>query len=540
MYYLTEMLKWNEENGILLNKDLKKSIEKQRRIHTCGQYVYKKSVIDKAIGFVEENFYKTTGDLGLIKLFPCQKWWWEIMVGYYTKDDETLFNEIFLQIIRGAGKSTLMAPRILYGLMLDDKFGSESQVIAYDNEQAKHVFQQVLNQASVGGGLFEKMGNEHLLKTTKTGIAFTPLKNTFRKQTNDNNSVQGGNTFLNVFDEVHTYKNDVITHVNMGSRNKQKNWQSIYITSGGLTRGGLYDSLIERFTSEADFLNDRTFNFIYRLDDISEVSDENNWSKASPMSPFLPKIERVREQFELSKNDPIAQSAFLAMNMGLQMSDVSYYFNADEVAISDYDMREIWQGAQATVGIDLSSVGDLTSVAFYTEKDNLFYAHTLNFIPRRTYEKLDIQRKELYERFESQGGLFILDREYIRLEDVTDEFERFRDKYDLDTVAIGYDRHKYEAYKEYFDNNGFFDRDGERQRRINQGFALSDYIKLLKVRLEDKTVKHNQKILEWSLMNTSVKIGYSEDLRLYKQNVDDKIDPTVAVIMAMKAYMDVM
>lgn len=68
--------------------------------------------------------------------------WW----GYYTADGSALIEETLLTIIRGAGKSTLMAALEAYWLLYGGNYGGESWVIAYDNNQAEHVYGQIRNQ----------------------------------------------------------------------------------------------------------------------------------------------------------------------------------------------------------------------------------------------------------------------------------------------------------------------------------------------------------------------------------------------------------
>ena len=80
----------------------------------------------------------------------------------------------------------------------------------------------------------------------------------------------------------------------------------------------------------------------------------------------------------------------------------------------------------------------------------------------------------------------------------------------------------------------FFDVDGDRQQSIRQGFALSDVIKLMKDKLADKSLIHNSPLLRWSLLNFAVKVGSSGDLMPMKLNENEKIDPVVALIMALQ------
>ena len=249
------MLEYNKENGIIINKYIRRTIQKQIRIH--NKYIYRYDRVTQAIEWIEDNFYLTTGNLMKIKLHPVQKYWYELMLGYDMIDEKgvqvNLVNEIFLNLGRGSGKSSLMATRVLNWMILGGQYGGESLVIAYDNTQARHVFDQVRNQTEASDTL--RVYNENkIFKSTKQGLLFTSFKTTFKKQTNDTLRAQGGNSSLNIFDEVHTYGEDITESVNKGSRQKQDNWQSIYITSGGLKRDGLYDKLVERFKSEEEFI----------------------------------------------------------------------------------------------------------------------------------------------------------------------------------------------------------------------------------------------------------------------------------------------
>jgi len=139
MYYLNKMLEYNKENGIIINKYIRKTIQKQIRIHE--KYIYRYDRVTQAIEWIQDNFYLTTGNLMKIKLLPPQIWWYELMLGYDMIDEKgiqvNLINEIFLNLGRGSGKSSLMATRVLNWMILGGQYGGETLVIAYDNTQAK-------------------------------------------------------------------------------------------------------------------------------------------------------------------------------------------------------------------------------------------------------------------------------------------------------------------------------------------------------------------------------------------------------------------
>lgn len=536
MKYLNELREYNKSHNVKTCKAIERAFQKHERIHARaleGVYLYRPDVVETAIEFVENEFYKTTGDLELIKLQPAQKWWFELWFGYYTKDGSALINETFLNIIRGAGKSTILAAVEMFWLIFGGNYGGESWIIAYDNNQAEHVFGQVRNQITSGNGLFKMLGDTKQLKTTKTGIRFLPTKNEVRKATHDVSRLQGNNTSLNAFDEVHVYKEDVISAVNKGSRQKQKSWRSIYITSGGITRGYLYDDLITRFKSDEEFENDRSIGLIYQLDNAREVKDESNWSKAAPMIyGGLPKLESVREEYRIASGDNALQLQFLAYNMGIAVNDSAKYITPAESMCKEYDMDTVWSGADVVVGVDMSLTGDLTAVTFLTEVDGQMFAHCEALGSRNTLSQLpdDIAKKlELM----IGDGLTITDGAFITAHDVFEIVQTFAERYNCQFTFIGYDPSRYDNLRLLIDDY-FFDVDSDRQLAIRQGFALSDYIKLMKDKLADGSLIHNSKILEWSLNNFAVKVGTSGDYMATKLTNAEKIDPVVALVIALK------
>lgn len=533
MYYLNRMLDYNKENNILINDDIRRTIRKQIRIH--NKYIYRFDRVQQYIDWVEDNFYLTTGELKKIELIETQKWWVELMLGYDmidpVKGQVMLTNEIFFNLGRGSGKSSFMAPRALNWLIMSQQWGGEALVIAYDNEQARHVFEQVRNQ-TVASPLLRTYSEANIFRSTKQGLKFESFGTTFKKQTNDTLRAQGGNSSLNIFDEVHTYGDDITESVNKGSRMKQKNWQSIYITSGGTKREGLYDKMIARFTSEEEFYNDRSFDLLYRLPNVEEVKVKRNWTKALPLIGNIPTWEAVTKEYELAKGDPSLQIKFLAFSMGLAMQDTAYYFTAQDTELQDFDLS-VFKGQKTYVGIDLSLVGDLTSVAYICDVDGKTYTHNQSFSIRKQYEQLDQEQKDIWDEFINDGSLVLLDTEIINVSDIIPYINKFKKETGAKLKKVGYDPARYE-YLEQLIEKYFFDSRQENQKPIRQGFAMSEYIKLMKSKMMSKGLYFKQPLLRWAFNNTAIKLGGSKDLMYIKKLDKDKIDPTVATTMALE------
>ena len=544
MKYRDELIKYDKEHGIKHNKLIRRAFKKQEYIENHPDVKYKPEKVEHVINFIESQFRQTKGQLKPIKLQPTQKWWLEIIFGYYDKNDNILINEIFISIIRGAGKSTLMAAVVIAWMLLSDNYGGEGQVLAYDNKQADEVYGQVLRQLEAGGDVIQFLSKPEVVKIgkkaikvpeqlhkTRDGILFRYNNNSFHKQTNDESQVQGGNTVLNIFDEVHTYKKQIVKQVNMGSR-KQPSWRSIYITSGGITRGGQYDDLIAQFTSDDDFHDLHTFSFIYKLDDASEVNDEANWTKAAPMIGTLPTWDKVRREYNEAKGNPALQIRFLAYDMGLQTQDAAVYFlQPDEVAPTDYDMS-IWQNAEAYLGIDVSYSGDWSSVAFLTFNAGKWYVHTENVTTRSSIETSPDDIKEKVRTFEGKG-LTVIDADRIKAADIYKVASNFLDKYSIKVIKIGYDRYNYDELSDLMEVY-VPDPDNSLQVPIRQGYYLSESTNLMKQLLQEKRLIHTQKPLEWAFLNLTVKTGISGDIMIGKPSYYQKIDPVAALLFAME------
>ncbi|MDP0989517.1 terminase large subunit, partial [Klebsiella pneumoniae] len=89
----------------------------------------------------------------------------------------------------------------------------------------------------------------------------------------------------------------------------------------------------------------------------------------------------------------------------IQLQDVTYYFTRDEVQPQEFDLS-VFRGRKTYVGIDLSLVGDLTSIAYMTRlEDGTIYTHNQSFSTVNQYEGLDNDQKEVWNKFIEEGSV---------------------------------------------------------------------------------------------------------------------------------------
>jgi phage terminase large subunit-like protein len=528
MKYQLAYRQWIDETGRKVPNDFERiSFSKQAWIH--DKYPYNEERIEDAINWIQKYYYLTNPTVEPVKLEPPQKWWLEIIFGYDDEKGNPLIHEFFLNMGRGSAKSTFIAMVLEYMTIKYPVQKAENLIVAYDNLQARHVYDSIISQMQFSP-LIHILNKKRRFRTNRRGIIFDDKMNSIMVQTNDEKRAQGGASFVNVFDEVHTYQNNIVESVNTGSEMKRDYFLSIYITSGGTVRGGLYDEMLKRFEGEEEFHNPRSFACLYRLDSIDEIADSDNWSKALPLLDITPKKDAVQLKINNAKNSIDEQTRIAAFVFGLKMSSTSSFLTYEQSQESVYNFEDVWNGAEVTCGIDISLTDDLTAFAFRTVKNGMAYYHVMTFATEKKFSNLEDKQRFYYQKGLDEGSLFLTDKDFIDVNECFAYFDEFVQKHDISIQKIGYDPSRYEMLKDLFDKY-IFDKDDENQIRIRQGYAMSDYWKIF--RNEERI--HAQQFLTWQLLNVNVKVGFTGDVLAKKVGNDNKIDAGVASVMALEA-----
>lgn len=180
------------------------------------------------------------------------------------------------------------------------------------------------------------------------------------------------------------------------------------------------------------------------------MTDEANWTKAAPMLPGgLPKLEAVRDEYNIASRDNALQLQFLSYNMGVAVQDTTKYIMPEESARTDYDFDAVWTGAEVVLGVDLSLVGDLTALVFLTEKDGVMYAHVEALGSKNTLDKLPEAQATLLRNMEN---LTITQGAYITAPDVLDVLQQFVHRTNCQLTYIGYDPSRYDNLRQLIDD----------------------------------------------------------------------------------------
>ena len=180
-------------------------------------------------------------------------------------------------------------------------------------------------------------------------------------------------------------------------------------------------------------------------------------------------------------------------------------------------------------GVDLSSTTDLTCATLIVIKNGIRYVKQQYFIPTQKLEYKINDDKIPYDKWEKRGLVTLCDGAKIDYCDVTQWFLKMQDDLKINTLWVGYDPWNTQYWVEEMKNYGF------EMYEVRQGAkTMSNPMKQLEADLMDKIVNYNNNpILEWCLLNTSVKRDDNDNIRPVKgQKQRARIDGAVSLIIA--------
>lgn len=354
----------------------------------------------------------------------------------------------------------------------------------------------------------------------------------------------GFRSIFSSIDELHQHKdNKIYKALYNGTRALAETLVSMITTRGDKLNSFCKEmddyaiKILKGLATAEDFFVD-----IYCLDPTDDIWNPENWIKANPFLCTDP------EKFEVLKAD--AQTArdmggadlrdFLtkSLNMWVENTD-DQFINSEKWkecgsnrTIKDFTGQKCW------VGLDLSSGGDLTTIALeFPHEENgkeqyYFYSHS--FMPRGRLEEhieTDLAPYDLWEQMElitvtGGEGDFKNDYKFI-----IKQLKELRNEYDLEFLGIGIDPHNADGILSDLEELGCpVVIIPQSCKSLND--ATVD-IQLLCKSLSLEYDEHNE-LLTWSFVNASIVRNSFDEVKVDKKAGArfKRIDPVDACIDA--------
>ena len=364
-------------------------------------------------------------------------------------------------------------------------------------------------------------------------------------------SKEGGldDGFRSIFvslDEIHQMKsNAVYKALYNGQRSLDESLISMITTRGDQLNSFCKEiddyaiNVLKGTAIAEDFFAD-----IYALDEGDDIWDPANWPKANP---YLCTTESGRET--LARDAQTARDMggadlrdFLikSLNMWVQNTDDNFIDVEKWKECADARTLEDFRGKTCYVGLDLSSGGDLTTIALeFPEGDERLYWYSHSFMPRGRLEEhieTDLAPYDLWESKElltvtGGQGDFKNDFKFI-----IRHLRELKEEYELEFAAIGIDPHNADGILGDLEDFGCPVVVVTQSAR-NLHDATSDVQLLVK---SEKIAYHKEnELLTWSFANAAIVRNSFDEIKVDKKPRSrfKRIDPVDACIDAHYVYM---
>ena len=460
----------------------------------------------------------------LLTLEPWQCLFVCCIFGWLRKsDDKRRFRKVLLLVPRKNGKSSIAAAIGLYMLAVDGEHGSEVYSGATTEKQAWEVFRPARLMALKAKGFRDHFGvevNASNINILATNSRFEPIIG---------KPGDGASPSCAIIDEYHEHDTDEqFDAMETGQGAREQPMMLVITTAGSNMSGPCYALQLEaQKVLEGVQTNDSLFALIYTVDQKDDWAKLATIKKANPnfdvsvSAEFL--VTRQREAIESARK----QGTFQTKHLNIWVGARDAYFNVRKwqechepgLALEQFDAHPCY------FSMDLASKIDLAALELlFPRDDGTFARFGKYYLPEATVEAGE---NEHYRGWMRDGWLTVTDGEMIDHRVIRDDILELAGRFDMRELAFDPD------------NATMLVRD-----LMDEGLTcveirptlpnFSDPMKTLDGLIRSKRIAHNgDPVMTWAISNVVTRADAGERVYPRKERIENKIDPVVALIMAL-------
>jgi phage terminase large subunit-like protein len=466
-----------------------------------------------------------------IVLEPWQCFGLCMVFGWVRRDNgKRRFRDSYEEVPRKNAKSTIAAGVGLYCLAADGEMGAEVYAGATTQKQAWEVFRPAKLMAERTPAFLNAYGveaNASNLHIFGTGSRFEPVIG---------KPGDGASPSLALVDEYHEHLDDVhVETMRTGMGAREQPLLFVITTAGSDIAGPCY-AMRQEVTRMLDgsVPNEELYGIIYTIDEGDDWTSKEALIKANPNFDVSVSGEFLLKEQRDAINSSRKQNAFKTKHLNIWVTAREAWMNMEQWSkCGDATLRpEQFAGEPCYVGLDLSSKLDISSYAKIFRKDvdgvPHFYAFTRNYLPETVVQQPE---KQHYQAWMHDGHLIPTDGDiidYAKIEsDILDDDEA------IGITELGFDPYGATQLTNTLGEGGITCI--EVPQRVQY---LSEPMKMIEAYVKSGQFHHdNNPVLNWAMSNVVVKPDANENIFPRKERADNKIDPAVAVTIAMSRAM---
>lgn len=513
---------------------------------------------EKIINFAEELTIAEDEDQEKVTAYPFQCFILGSLNGWRTKEKSyRRFRTSYIQLGRQNGKSFINGILAAYYGNFDGRKYGKIFCTATKQDQANIVFEEIVKFIYSDEELSEWFRVHEHNHTIDCLLTHSEIK----ALSGDTKSLDGHRAYLGIVDEYHAHKTNQMYKLLEGGIKKLKSALISVITTAGFDLKSPCYRLYEYCCNllRGVFENDSQFAYIAQMDTKDDWYTPQNWIKANPILEFdvdaienlIPIAHTARDMGGEDLRDFLVKQ----LNLWMQWSNSMYIKDiAAWKTCAVLKALEDFKGSKCYVGLDLSSGGDLTSVAivipYMAGEVKKYFVQTQSFIPAGRVDEHIKTDKVPYDIWIKKGlvtvtqtlGGIKTDYKYI-----INYLEKLIKEYDLKPQLICYDPHNASAFLSDLEALGF-DSVSVTQTAKELNDATVDFrLEILAGNVEiegvevgkgdKKNVVPFDELLTWSIANAKTISNNYGEIKIDKDISADRIDPIDAIIDAWKHAM---
>lgn len=507
-------------------------------------YKFNKELAEKAINIINELVIGEGEEQQKLSTRGFQNFIIGSLFGWVKKKTkERRFREAYIQVGRQNGKS------ILSGAMAN-QFATFSGYklgrifcAATKQEQANIVWDEIAKFIRSDNDLQEMYKITEHERTIKSFVTGNVIKSIGR----DTKSADGFRSILAICDELHAHPNNQMYKLMLDGQINVDGALTLAITTAGFNLNGFCfeqykfcEKVLEKVIDKESL-----FIFICEMDKDDDIWDYNNWAKSNPYLLFnsdntinKDMVARLAEKaIEAKEKGGADLLNFMTKHLNYWVTNgVGGFVDLQKFKECESDLTiEDMKGKECYLGLDLSSGGDLTSIALAFPLENeKIYIYSHSFMPELRLAEHEKTDDVPYRMWVNKGLLTLTSGAFGVKTDykfIINHLKELIEKYEIRILEVGYDNHNASVFLQDLEFLAC-DLTEIKQSAKSLNDATVDF--QLSVKANQLLYDKENDLLKWSIANATTTSNSFGEIKIDKQSQKYRIDPVDAVMDSWK------
>lgn len=484
----------------------------------------------RAIDFFPAMLTHVKGRAGSFELQPWQQHIVGSVFGWKSKETGLRrYRQVYCEIPRKNGKTTMAAGVLLYMLLVDKEVGREVYSAATTREQAGLVYEIAAKMVSANPHLTERCKRLDSKKRLVAGDGF------FQACSSEAGAIHGTNPHCVIFDELHEQPNRELWEAfqtGFGARDQPLFFS---ITTAGHDRSSICWEQHEyaKAVAENPEIDERFFPALFGADVDDDWTDEATWEKANPCLDVSLKRDFLRAECAKAQEIPALENGFrrLHLNQWTEQESRIIPMRDWDNCECEFEAEEL-AGRVCYAGLDLASTRDVTAfVLVFPEEDGGCKVLPRFWIPEENVSRRAGSDLRLVRNFADRGAISVTEGNEVDYSVIVEEILEMCGTYEV--KYIGFDQWNAAGVTQELQKRGV-----PLQSLVKMPQTYGTYNEPFKKMLSwlgnGKFQHDGNEVLRWMASNVAHKEDPNGNIRPDKGKSADKIDGIAATLMGMK------